>query len=384
MEWMTAWRRELSYQILGPTTLHLQHEFYLWISLILLSISSFQSLYKGDENSFGSFQGDYLFVALVALWLSRFLILRWIVTWDPSDSLRPTLWGVVSHWITSHVLAGQYFDRPSPEVIAKQMGTQHYHGNFEIRQTGGTRAAIRDLLWPSLIYTWRYIKSMILYPFLELYEQYFPTPKRKPPRQPVSPPKTNQSASSTLSSSQKKQKRRNSGSANPLSSVATTRTASYYTAHISRIWKTYGPSLQMIIPIATFVFYIYVGFFTDEEDEPPNALTMQTHSTATGSTVAVDLTTGIGANVKPYGAYKQRPIPSWSQILFYISFGGTMYSILAYGRIVLPIPDLVAGCNVLKAMRNEAKHYQQQQQQQQQTSGSGGNVSESLPVEASG
>jgi hypothetical protein len=355
-EWLSKRRQELSYQIFGPTTLHLQHEFYLWISLILLEISSFQALQHRDD-SIGFLMGDYQFIALVALWLSRFMLLRWATTWDPSNSLRPTFLGVCTHWITSHIMAGQYFDRPSPDVVAKQMGTQHYHGNFENRHAGGTRAAIRDLLWPSFVYTWRYIKSIVLYPLLDLRNENW---RRN--MQMTSYDNASASSKSSQLSSHRRHKRRNSGgNTNSLAAVSSTRTPSYYASHFSRIWKNYGPPLQMIIPIVTLAYFVYHGFFMDNEEEPPNALTMQTQSSASGPTVAGPLTTGIGANVKAYGAYKQRQLPTWSQILSYISFGGTVLSIILYGRIVFPIPDLVAGSNVLKAMRNEAKHYQQQQ-----------------------
>eukprot|EP00546_Thalassionema_frauenfeldii_P022209 CAMPEP_0178906160 /NCGR_PEP_ID=MMETSP0786-20121207/6673_1 /TAXON_ID=186022 /ORGANISM="Thalassionema frauenfeldii, Strain CCMP 1798" /LENGTH=362 /DNA_ID=CAMNT_0020577841 /DNA_START=692 /DNA_END=1780 /DNA_ORIENTATION=+ len=55
------------------------------------------------------------------------------------------------------------------------------------------------------------------------------------------------------------------------------------------------------------------------------------------------------------GAYEAVRKPSWYQVLFLISCAGTMLSILFYGRISFPIPDLVAGTNVLKAVRNEAR-----------------------------
>jgi hypothetical protein len=355
-EWLSKRWQELSYQILGPTTLHLQHEFYLWISVILLEISTLQALHGND--SFGSLIGDYQFIALVALWLSRFMLLRWATTWDPSDSLRPTFLGVCTHWITSHVMAGQYFDRPSPDVVAKQMGIQHYHGNIESRHTGGTRAAIRDLMWPSLVYTWRYVKTMVLYPLLDLRDKH-----SRRNMQATLYDNTSVPSRTSQSSSQRRHKRRNSGgnTKSLAAAVSSTRTPSYYAAHFSRIWKNYGPPLQMIIPVVTLAYFVYHGFFTDDEDEPPNALTMQTQSSSSGSAVAGMLNTGIGANIKAHGAYKQRQLPTLGQTLFYISFGGIVLSIILYGRIVLPIPDLVAGSNVLKAMRNEAKQYQQQQ-----------------------
>jgi hypothetical protein len=75
----------------------------------------------------------------------------------------------------------------------------------------------------------------------------------------------------------------------------------------------------------------------------------------------------IGSNITPYGAYKKMLPPTWGQVLYYLSCGGTLLSIVLYGRVFLPLPDLVAGSNVLKAMRNESK----QQQQLYSTSGGG-------------
>lgn len=338
--------------------------------MVLLEISSLQALFRYD--SFGSLLGDYQFTALAALWLSRFLILRWVVTWEPSTSQRPTFWGVVTHWMTSHVMAGQYFDRPSPHVVAKQIGMQHYHGNFEGRQAGGTRAAIRDFLWPSLVYTWRYLKTLFWYPLLALQDR----DSLRRMRQHAN--RTDQSSSSSRpgrSSSQRKICRGGNdslGGGSSLSAVTATTSPSYYVSYASKLWVHYGPPLQMIITIATFTFFLYYGFFVDDLDDPLNALTMQTHASSSGATVVGDLNTGLGANVKAYGAYKRTKVPNWGQVLFYLSFGGTVFSLIMYGRIVLPIPDLVAGSNVLKSMRNEAKHYHQQQHQ---PSGSSSGVS---------
>jgi hypothetical protein len=36
---------------------------------------------------------------------------------------NPTLIGVVVHWITSYVTAGQYMDRPDPQLVVKNAGT---------------------------------------------------------------------------------------------------------------------------------------------------------------------------------------------------------------------------------------------------------------------
>jgi hypothetical protein len=53
--------------------------------------------------------------------------------------------------------------------------------------------------------------------------------------------------------------------------------------------------------------------------------------------------------------YSPTERPTWSRIFSLMLCGTTMACILVYGRITLPIPDLVAGSNVLKAVRLEAR-----------------------------
>ncbi|KAL3914919.1 MAG: hypothetical protein SGILL_005888, partial [Bacillariaceae sp.] len=171
-------------------------------------------------------------------------------------------------------------------------------------------------------------------------------------------------------SGHKKHNRRNSASnsINSLSSVSPTSASSYYTSYASTLWRQYGPSLQMIVPFATMAFILWYGLVVDEETEPPNALTMNTHSANGGSAMGV-LELGLGGTIKPYGAYKKMVAPSWGQVLYYLSCGATVLSIIMYGRIFLPFPDLVAGNNVLKAMRAESKQqYQMQQSSPQKAS----------------
>ncbi|KAL7475063.1 hypothetical protein ACHAW6_000996, partial [Cyclotella cf. meneghiniana] len=49
------------------------------------------------------------------------------------------------------------------------------------------------------------------------------------------------------------------------------------------------------------------------------------------------------------------PPPSFINLLFRIVSFGTAASVLCYGRLLLPIPEFVAGTNVLKAVRAEAR-----------------------------
>lgn len=75
----------LMMDVCGPTTVHLRHEGYLLISLGILTLATFQSVY-GEE--FGT-PGDYIFIFLSVLWLSRYILVRWMCTWDPSTSANP-------------------------------------------------------------------------------------------------------------------------------------------------------------------------------------------------------------------------------------------------------------------------------------------------------
>ena len=47
--------------------------------------------------------------------------------------------------------------------------------------------------------------------------------------------------------------------------------------------------------------------------------------------------------------------PSWVSIMFLVISFGTAASLLLYGRVMLPIPEFVAGTNVLKAIRAETR-----------------------------
>lgn len=314
--WMSKQWASVSYRFFGPTTIHLQHEFYLIVALSLLEVSSLQALYK---DSFGLI-GDFQLTALATIWLSRFLALRWFMTWDTSTSLRPSLRGVWTHWIASYVVAGQYFDRPSPEVVGKQLGTHHV-------DDGRTGIALKHLFVPSLHFTWHYIKVCIWYPLLTIQECVIRVPN---------PLKRTERLGATASSTNGSNAIRTASSFNPISLTS-----------LNKFWKLYVPPLQMIIPIATVVFIIWYEFFEESVEETPHALTMHTYASSGVSEL----------DVKAYGAYKKMEKPKWTEVLYFLSCGGTIIGILLYGRILLPIPDLVAGMNVLKALRTESKSY---------------------------
>ena len=123
---MWGWKLNLSYYLFGPTVVHLYHELYLSISLVLLVYGSIR---------------DMKYTLLAGIWLSRTLLLRWIVVghdrWTSVHErsiplLSPGRYQLnpietVIDFIASVVLAGQIFDRPSPWYVANYLGTTNPH-----------------------------------------------------------------------------------------------------------------------------------------------------------------------------------------------------------------------------------------------------------------
>jgi hypothetical protein len=285
--------------MLGPTTLHLEHEFFLWISLSILTVSSLEALYR---NSFG-LRGDIIYTLLASFWLSRHMILRCIYTTDVSTTRSPTLLGLIAHWLTSAAVAGQYFDRSDAQVVAKNVGIAHVEDVMNPSST---------FVLPSLTYSMHLIRALLLDPVLRLL--------RHPRFLKL-----------------------------PLAFVASFHEAFSHPT-IQRI-AHYGPPLQLLVASGVFSFCI---FYLQTESAPREmgifAISMQPTVLSDGTYAP-----GLVGDVQPEGAYEPLLPPSWRRIFFFMFSGSTMLSILFYGRITLPIPDLVSGTNVLKAVRNEAR-----------------------------
>jgi hypothetical protein len=317
--WTDRSKREWTYRFFGPTTLHLKHEFYLWLSLSILSISSLQSVYR---KSFG-LSGDYFYCILASLWLSRHLLLRCLCTRDTSTLRSPTLTGIIVHWITSLVMVGQYLDRPDAAVVAKHAGTT-LHG---IEDDTPTFSVI-----PSLTYTILFLKMSIWYPLLHATTQ----------------------GNQSIVRSQRRHSRERSGKHNE--QVATTQQINHpwiavQYPRLVLFWHNHGLRIQPMMVILVFVSIIWNLIFT------PHTQSLTYASTMASSITASDYTdTEIGA----YGVYEPLKPISWARIFFLMSCASTLSSIIAYGRITLPIPDLVAGSNVIKAVRNEVRGNSQQ------------------------
>lgn len=107
---------------------------------------------------------------------------------------------------------------------------------------------------------------------------------------------------------------------------------------ILQLWNKIAPLIQAGIPACTLIYYTWRLPFTKY----------------------LFPFSGSGKNgiddMKRFGSFHKTVQPSWSEVFFVISVP-TVISLLVFTRLINPMPDLVAGSNVLKAVRNDAKAF---------------------------
>lgn len=207
------------------------------------------------------------------------------------------------NWITSYVTAGQYCDRPDPQVVAKN--------------NGGIPSDEAFSLWPSFSYTLHYLRTSIWYPLTSLLGNTAPDGQKQ------------------AQSSPAHQRRRSS--ATP-AATPSWRTSSYF--QWITWWRDRGPSIQMMlfVVIAVIMLWDFVGEVYPRGTNGPS----------------INSNDADNINIAPHGVYRDLEPPSRFKLLLFLARTPTLLTLFWYGRIVLPIPDLVAGANVLKSVRAEA------------------------------
>ena len=127
----TIWdRAQLS--LLGPTTVHLRYECTLLLCNALLISAALVSIYRGG---FGSW-ADLRYIALSVLVMSRHVALRWLCLNDTSTSSHPTVMGTMAKILSTFCAAGQVFDSPPSSVL--MTSDQHEMGGYGKGRAGRT------------------------------------------------------------------------------------------------------------------------------------------------------------------------------------------------------------------------------------------------------
>jgi hypothetical protein len=317
---------EWSYRILGPTTVHLQFEFFLLISLTLLTISSLQGLYK---ESFG-LPGDYIFVSLVFLCLSRHVIFRHICTWDKSTHASPSLLGFLSHFFTAHLTGGQVYDRPPAPVLARLVGSSYNEDGGSISWCG--------LLPSSVIYAWQLLRVRIWLPL----EQR----RRREERR---------SGSRRRRYGNYSQRASTSSNTEPHDWLQRSFTSAVKAVHSA--WMSYGPTLQFILPLLA-VALVVAGLGLYHTQYFVSSPSRRTPDDIDWNLLAMDPRSRDAMKVSPEadrrrGIYRHKTQPTWGAIFLEMMVVGECLSLLFFLRVLLPLPDLVAGNNVVNDVRQD-------------------------------
>ena len=321
-----------SFRFLGPTTVHLRFEFCLLLSLLLLTYSSLQGLYK--EN-FG-LAGDYVYLSLLFLCLSRHLVLRILITWDASTHASPTVLGLLSHFITAHLTAGQVHDRASASVLSRLVGNNP-------SADGSGVLSFAALLPSSAVYAWELFQQKIWHP-------------------------------ATLRTDNASNRRYSRCSDKEAENGILLffgfneahdwlqRTTHTVKRKAQELWNQHGPSLHFLFPVTvTLLLILGLGFYhrryfpfsvfaqggIEDVAIEWNLITMDSRSRNAMKQAPE------GANM-PAGAYQAMTEPSWLQVFFEMVTVGQLLSLVCFLRVVLPLPDLVAGGNVVKDVRQDS------------------------------
>lgn len=325
---------------------------------MILTVGSMRGLYK---ESFGILhRGDFTFLLLTFLAASRHLFFRIWCTWDPSTHASPGVIGVLAHFIQTHVTGGQSFDRPAPPTQQ-----QHYHASSDrtgshsavsassstaiaspaaadrmVQITGGVLEAKEVSSWSqvvpsSLVYAWQIPRQSLWFPLSRLDSRTSRRLKDNGDR--IGP-----SYSRNADPARNGWLRRNYWSTQQF---------------VLHVWISHGPSSQYLLSTGVFLticwqLCLYATGTNplslvrgDDKNRRSEILYVHTH----------DINAVNQAATKTIGTYARQLKPSETEVLLVMVGFGTLLSLLVFSRVALPLPDLVAGGNVVKDVRTDAR-----------------------------
>lgn len=290
----------------------------------MLTVSNMQGVYR---ESFGTTRGDGIFVVLAALWSAKHLLWRWMSCWDPSTSRSPTVCGLMAHVATNYFMGGQVYDRPSPRQIAKFLNLRSTGGTtgddsraYPLLQTAQSSMDYAGKLWShqsgnlvKRLYRWSQQSSSSSLLSSTLSSSTSTTPTSKPPRSKFG----------------------------------------RFLATCRRQWEV----LRQNAPSVQFLLYC-TGLYAIKSMVRHKLRDLYRKETVETSLYSASLGVAMKQEqnmMQRKGDYQPRDLAdswwedAWSvPVLVFVGF--TMW---VFGRLVPPIPDLVAGNHPLKDIRND-------------------------------
>jgi hypothetical protein len=187
-----------------------------------------------------------------------------------------------------------------------------------VAKNAGTPSEEVVSLLPSLSYTLYFLRVRMLYPLMKLREWLIPDGEKH----------------TTTTAPQRRRSSSTSTNTN-----ASWRTGTYF--KWITWWRDHGPSIQMMLSFVVAMIMLW-----------DLVATLHPARVTTGHGSGQDMD-----NIQPRGVYRTLEAPSRSRLLLFLARTPILLTVFWYGRIALPIPDLVAGANVLKSVRAEALLY---------------------------
>ena len=374
----------LSYRWWGPTCRQLHLEGALWLSLIFLTLATLQTQQQQQQSRslFGWTGGDYIYLLGTMVWLSRYLVLRYWA-YAPRSGKGPTLWGLIASFVGSHVLGGgQIWDIP-PHTIARHsiVGSSGSSQQYSVA-TPTLPNAVRYLI--------HWLTLRLWFPLCRGLEAFGVGSTLWRWHYAIRHTSWDLGGGDSISRRWIFANRLGSfflgggmgsggGSMTPGSggNTSVTRGKSYITRlrytlqrwgqSLSSFVVAYIPSMgfQLVVLVAAFYIFelhhLYSGTITSPVDSlATTTWFVSTYRRLLGLPEPVTRHFMLSENEKatwvPYGAYRNITRPEWSQVFFYMTLFPTLVSLFYYCRIALPIPDQVAGGNVVQDVRTEVRN----------------------------
>ena len=360
------------YKLAGPTTVHLMHEVYLVVCMAMLTASSLVTMYR---YSFGT-AGDWKIVLMTSLWLGRYMMVRFLCTSDLTSSGRMGLrW--IKWFVVRFVTAGQYWDPPraiSESQLTKlwaQYGTQLVNSVAWLVMTLYNAAA---QLFEAFI-DWKQTVSDHYSNRALRFEHKNNNSNNN--NKPVNSNPTQTSRSSLSSNpitmgTEFMQQQTQTQQSNKTQVNNKPTAGDSINVFLEKYWH-FIPPLQLVVACATGLYCIYgvLYLYSTIQSYTASTLTYEpnmgisTHpqrgpmtSEKTPPTLNHFLNGFAGKVTDPLGP--QRPLfvsepPSVWLYFVAMSSWGTLASLIIYGRMVLPFPDLVSGISYV-ASKSDAWH----------------------------
>ena len=393
---------------LGPTTVHLRYECTLLVCNALLTLAALVSIYRGGAGSWS----DLHYLALSVLVMSRHVLIRWLCLNDVSTSSHPTVLGTLAKLLSTFCAAGQVFDSPPSSVL--MTSDQHESGGYGTFRRGRTilmrawyrrfmntfgvplRAVFRTFINPVL--------SKLLASAGVGRNNYQIASEAGDTAGKSSGGGTQPSRKKSGGGSKSTSNRSNSSSLDARDSskddpslmsdpIAYIRSSTPELAHKLNIFReNYVPPTQKCVWLAS-LFFVAVGLFSFYRPKPgdgPTAgflgagglfhdsgflsqanpqnpggnnpkqakLVQQADSAASeyggfGSLFGLGMP---GARHMSGGPEGHDP-PTIAAVVFHLSWIMTVASLLIFGRVFLPAPDLAVSASAQKAVRADMRHH---------------------------